>query len=155
MLPVETIPVPEKLQIGLDEAIVLSTSTQTNGDFFALELHMAPGGGAPVMHSHAPSEVYRVLSGQFTFYVTHADGRTTRRTAGAGETVTLAGDTPHTIRNETSDTAVAFCVHAPGAAMEGFTRAAAALAATGTPSMDDVLAVAHANGIRLLGPAPA
>jgi hypothetical protein len=38
--------------------------------------------------------------------------------------------------------------------MEGFTRAAAALAATGTPAMEDVLAVAAENGIELLGPVP-
>jgi mannose-6-phosphate isomerase-like protein (cupin superfamily) len=99
--------------------------------------------------------VYRVLSGEFTFYVTGPDGVTTRRTACAGETVALAGDTPHTIRNESAETAVAFCVHAPGAAMEGFTRAAAALAASGAPTMEEVLAVAQQNGIELLGPVPA
>ena len=70
-------------------------------------------------------------------------------------TQTLPGATPHTIRNEASETAVAFCVHAPGAAMEGFTRAAAALAVTGTPAMEDVLAAAQENGIELLGMATA
>jgi hypothetical protein len=39
--------------------------------------------------------------------------------------------------------------------MEGFSRAAAALAAAGTPTMDDVLVVARENGIELLGPVPA
>lgn len=38
--------------------------------------------------------------------------------------------------------------------MEGFTRAAAALAATGTPAMDDVLRIAEENGIELLGRCP-
>ena len=152
MLPVETQTEREVLRVGAEEAVVLATSAETGGHLFAVELRMPPGGGPPVMHQHAPSEVFRVLSGEFTFYVTEPDGATRRRTAVAGDTVTLAGDTPHTIRNESSETAVAFQVHAPGAAMEGFTRGAAALAANGTPAMEDVLAVAQENGIELLGP---
>lgn len=155
MIPVEMTTVPETIRVGAEEAVVLATSAETGGDLFAVELRMPPGGGPPVMHRHAPSEVYRVLSGEFTFYVTGPDGVTTRRTAVAGDTVALAGNIPHTIRNETSETAVAFCVHAPGAVMEGFTRAAAALAASGAPTMHDVLEVAEENGIELLGPVPA
>jgi mannose-6-phosphate isomerase-like protein (cupin superfamily) len=154
MLPVELSNSPETLRVGAEEAVVLASSAETGGDLFAVELRMPPGGGAPVMHRHAPSEVYRVLSGEITFYVTGSDGVTTRRTAGAGETVTLAGNTPHTIRNESSELAVAFCVHAPGTVMDGFTRAAAALAASGQPTMEDVLAVAQEHGIELLGPVP-
>jgi hypothetical protein len=45
-------------------------------------------------------------------------------------------------------------VHAPGTAFEGFVRAAAALAAEGEPSMDEVLEIAARNGIELLGPIP-
>ncbi len=39
--------------------------------------------------------------------------------------------------------------------MENFSRAAAALAAEGGPSMEQALAVAAENGIELLGPIPA
>jgi hypothetical protein len=38
--------------------------------------------------------------------------------------------------------------------MEGFSRAAAALAESETPSIEDVLEVAAANGVELLGPIP-
>ena len=155
MLPVKTAEVPEVIRVGNEEVTIVATNAHTDGDLFAIELRMPPGGGPPVMHRHAPSEVYHVLSGEFTFYVTGADGVTARRTAGEGETVALAGNTPHTIRNESQDEAVAFCVHAPGAAMEGFTRDAAALASSGTPTMEDVLAVAQRNGIEILGPIPA
>ena len=148
MLPVE------KLRVGNDEITILATVEETAGHLFALEIRMPPGGGPPVMHRHAPSEVYRVLSGELTFYTTGPDGPA-RRTAGPGETVTLAGNTPHNIRNESAADAVAFCVHAPGAAMEGFVRAAAELAADGAPAMDDVLAVAQRHGIEMLGPVPA
>ena len=63
----------------------------------------------------------------------------------------LAGGTPHTIRNETDADAVAEVVHAPGAPMEGFTRAVVAL---DEPTLDDVLAAAERSGIEMLGPIP-
>jgi DNA-binding phage protein len=39
--------------------------------------------------------------------------------------------------------------------MEGFMRAAAALAADGNPEIDAILAIAAQHGIELLGPVPA
>jgi mannose-6-phosphate isomerase-like protein (cupin superfamily) len=144
MLPVD------RIIMGTDEITVLATSAQTDGALFAVEIRMRPGGGPPVMHRHAPGEVYRVLDGEFTFYVTGPDG-TTRMTARAGDVVPLAGNTPHTIRNESTEDAVAFVVHAPGPPMENFSRAAAALS---RPTMDEILAIAAQNGIELLGPVP-
>jgi mannose-6-phosphate isomerase-like protein (cupin superfamily) len=105
------------------------------------------------MHRHEPGEVYHVLEGEFAFYVDGGDG-VRRVTAAAGAVVPLAGNTPHTVRNEGGTDAVAFVVHAPGAPMEGFSRAVAALAAEGEPSMDAVLAVAADHGIEMLGPVP-
>ena len=148
MLPVET------LKIGSEEATVVATTAETGGDLFALELRMPPGGGPPVMHRHWPSEVYRVLSGELTFYSALGED-VVRRVARAGETVVLAGGTPHTIRNESAEDAVAFGVHAPGGPMEGFSRAAAALAASGSPAIEDILTVAEEHGIEMLGPVPA
>jgi mannose-6-phosphate isomerase-like protein (cupin superfamily) len=152
-LPVESATLP-RLTMGTDEITVLATSAQTDGALFAVELRMQPGGGPPVMHRHAPGEVYYVLEGQFTFYTEDANGRTTRRTAGTGDVVPLAGQTPHTIRNESDAIARAFVVHAPGWPMENFSRAAAELAKNGNPSMQAVLTVAAQNGIELLGPIP-
>ena len=39
-------------------------------------------------------------------------------------------------------------------ALEGFSRAAAALAASGSPAIDEILAVAEEHGIEMLGPVP-
>jgi len=110
------------------------------------------------MHRHEPSEIYRVSSGEFTFYAGDPDGSVRRVVAGSGDVVTLAGGTPHTIRNEGDEDAVAFVVHSPAAVMEGFSRAVAAMAAESQgspPSMGDVLAVAERHGVELLGPVPA
>jgi mannose-6-phosphate isomerase-like protein (cupin superfamily) len=108
-----------------------------------------------VLHRHAPGEIYYVTDGEFTFYVADGDVTVRRVTARAGDVVPLAGGTPHTIRNESVADAVAFVVHAPGAPMENFSRAVAALAAGGSPSMDAVLTIAAQHGIELLGPVPA
>src|SRR6478735_227596 len=152
MLPVEN-GNPEVLRLGTDEVTVLATSAQTGGALFAVGIRMSPGGGPPVMHRHDPGEVYYVIEGEFTFYI-GLDSDARRMTASAGHVVPLAGGTPHTIRNEAAADAVAFVVHAPGAPMEGFCRAAAALAAEGHPSMAAVLTIAARHGVELLGPVP-
>jgi len=157
MLPVEPVDLSggERLAMGSDELCVMATSAQTGGALFAATIRMPPGGGPPVMHRHAPGEIYHVLAGEFTFYVGPPDGTVRRFTATAGQVVPLAGDTPHTIRNESDADALAFMVHAPGGAMEQFSRAAAALAAAGEPAMEAVLDIAARHGIELLGPVPA
>ena len=144
----------ERLRLGGDEITVLATCAQTDGALFAVGMRMPPGGGPPVMHRHDPGEVYFVLQGEFAFYTQDPDGSTCRWTAGPGAVVPLAGGTPHTIRNESGTDAVAFVVHAPGAPMEGFLRAGAALAAEGNPGMDAVLAIVAQHGIEITGPVP-
>ena len=139
--------------MGLDEITILATSEQTGGALFAVELRMPPGGGPPVMHRHDPGEVYHVVEGEFTFYLGEA-GDVSRITATAGDVVPMAGGVPHTVRNESGADAVAFVVHAPGAPMENFSRAVAALAADRTPTMEEALTIAARNGIELLGPIP-
>ncbi|WP_433507070.1 cupin domain-containing protein [Pseudonocardia halophobica] len=151
-LPVDY-PTAERLRTGPDEVTVLATGEQTGGALFAVQIRMPPGGGPPVMHRHDPGEVYYVTSGEFTFYLGGADDPGRRRvTAGVGAVVPLAGGTPHTVRNESDRDAVAFVVHAPGAPMEGFLRAVAAL--DGEPGMDEILAAAARTGIEMLGPIP-
>ncbi|MEJ2865582.1 cupin domain-containing protein [Actinomycetospora flava] len=149
-LPVD-IATCECLRLGTDEIVVLMSAEQTGGALLAVQLRMPPGGGPPVMHRHAPSEIYSVISGELTFYV----GDPVRRVVGGpGDVVPMAGGTPHTIRNESDADAVAFGVHAPAGPMEAFTREAHALAAGGEPRMEDVLAIAQRHGIEMLGPVP-
>src|SRR5262245_51280924 len=144
----------ERLRMGTDEIVVLASCEQTNGDIYAALVRMPSGGGPPVMHRHEHSEVYHVLEGEFAFYVGWPDRTVDRIPVRAGQVMPLPGGTPHTIRNESEADAVAFMVHTPGRAMEGFTRAAAGLATTGEPSMQAVLAVAEQHGVEMLGPVP-
>src|SRR6201991_1146438 len=108
----------ERFLLGSDEITVLASAERMGGDLFAVEIRMLPGGGPPVLHRHAPGEIYYVREGEFTFYVDDGDG-VRRTTAGPGDVVPLKGSTPHTIRNESAAPAVADVVHAPGGPMEG------------------------------------
>jgi mannose-6-phosphate isomerase-like protein (cupin superfamily) len=154
MLPVDP-RTAERLDVGEDEITVLASGADTGGALFGVQVRMRPGGGPPVMHRHLPAEVYCVLSGEFTVYVGGGDEPVRRVTAGAGTVIPLAGGTPHTVRNESDEDAVAFVVHAPGGPMEGFSRAAAAAARGGALSMEAALGLAGSHGIEVLGPVPA
>jgi mannose-6-phosphate isomerase-like protein (cupin superfamily) len=157
MLPVDS-DHAEHWLLGSDQITVLATGDQTGGDILAVEVRMPPGRGPPVLHRHAPGEVFLVTSGELAFYVGDDPTAGIRRVlARAGDVVPLRGGTPHTVRNEGTVDAVAFVVHSPAAVMEGFTRAAAALAAQSPgvpPTTADVLAVAARHGVELLGPVP-
>lgn len=144
----------ERLILGTDELTVIARGADTAGALFAVEIRMPPGGGPPVMHRHAPGEIYYVLEGEFAFYIGDPHTAVRRITAGANDIVPLAGGTPHTIRNETAEDARAFVVHAPAAVMENFSYAAAALAADDEADMPAVLDLASRSGIELLGPVP-
>lgn len=151
-LPVD-IATADRIMLGPDETVVLASCADTDGDLFAVEVRMRPGGGPPVMHRHDPSEIYFVREGAFTFYV--GDGPHPRRVvATAGDVVPLRGGTPHTVRNEGTELAVASVVHAPGGPMETFCRTVAAMGSDGPPEMAAVLEVAARNGIEMLGPIP-
>ena len=105
------------------------------------------------MHRHAPGELYFILEGEFTFYTGDGDA-VERITVSAGEVIPLPGGTTHAVRNESEAVAVAFVVHAPGAPMESFSRAAAALSPDSAPDMQSVLEIAERYGVELMGPIP-
>jgi oxalate decarboxylase/phosphoglucose isomerase-like protein (cupin superfamily) len=143
-----------EIQVGSDRIKFHVTSEESLEGLVAAEVEMPAGGGPPMMHRHAPAEVYRVERGELTFYLGNEDGRVERRVATAGEAVHIAENRPHTIRNESEWRASAFVVFTPGAAMEHFFRSAGKLAAAGPPRPEDVIAVAERNGIVFTGPVP-
>jgi quercetin dioxygenase-like cupin family protein len=128
----------DKLLVGSDE-IVLRVSSEA---ILAAEVRIPPGGGPPALHRHDPDEVYRVERGTLTLYT--EEGGTE---LGPGDVVHIPGGQAHTVRNE-SDTAVAaYVVFSPGAQMERFFRAAAALEPGG-----DVFALAARHGMEIMAP---
>jgi mannose-6-phosphate isomerase-like protein (cupin superfamily) len=111
------------------------------------------GGGPPLLHRHAPQEVYRVERGELTIYLEEA-GQVRRIPSPAGAVVHIPAGRVHTVRNESENNALAYVVFTPGAEMERFVRAAARLGADRVPAADDLLALAGSHGIEMVGPAP-
>lgn len=137
------------LTVGGDAVRFRVTSEQSSGTLVAIDVRMQPGGGPPMLHRHAPTELYRVDEGELTFYVEDADGIVRRTSARAGDVICIPARREHTIRNESPEPARALVVFSPGRPMERFARDAAALSA---PRSDDVLALAAANGIEITRP---
>jgi mannose-6-phosphate isomerase-like protein (cupin superfamily) len=142
----------ETFTLGGDEVVVRARSEETDGALLALEVRIPPGGGPPALHRHAPAELYRVREGELAVYVEDAEGTVRRTAAGPGAVVAIPGGREHTVRNESPAAARADVVFSPGAAMEAFIRAAAALSA---PTMAAVLELAERHGIAMTGPLPA
>jgi mannose-6-phosphate isomerase-like protein (cupin superfamily) len=130
--------------IGRERVEFLLAADESGGDLLVLEVLMPPGGGPPMLHCHDPFELYRVRSGELTFYVEGADGAVTRTVAGAGAVVPIAGGREHTIRNESDGPAEAIVAFSPGQPMERFARAAGEL-----EDPREVLALAEAHGIEM------
>lgn len=142
----------DELRVGNDGIRFRVTSAQTDGAVVAAEVRMPAGGGPPMLHRHAPAEVYRVERGELAIYLESGDGTIARVVASRGSVVPIPGGRAHTIRNESGEEALAYVVFAPGAPMERFVRAAAALPTP--PRVEDVLALAERHGIEMTGPIP-
>jgi oxalate decarboxylase/phosphoglucose isomerase-like protein (cupin superfamily) len=131
--------------IGGDEVAFRVTAQESAGALTALDVRLPPGGGPPVLHRHAPYELYRVESGELAFYLEDDDGAVRRSVAGPGSLVSIPGGREHTVRNESAADAQAFVVFSPGEQMESFARAA-------HDRPEDVMALASAHGIEITRP---
>lgn len=142
----------DTLEVGGDELEFCVTSAETGGALLAVEVRMPAGGGPPMLHRHAPVEVYRVERGELAVYVEDDDGEVRRIAATPGSVVHIPAECAHTVRNESGAEAQAYVVFAPGAGIERFMRDAGELSA---PSPEAVVALAERHGIEMTRPAPA
>jgi mannose-6-phosphate isomerase-like protein (cupin superfamily) len=142
----------ERMRLGGDEVTLRVTGVESGGEVLAMEVRIPAGGGPPALHRHGPAETYRVERGELAFYRAGPDGSLQRTLAGPGAVVHIPGGREHTVRNESAADAAAFVTFVPGAPMEGFVRAAAAM---GDAPMEEVLAVAARHGVTVTRPVPA
>jgi mannose-6-phosphate isomerase-like protein (cupin superfamily) len=145
----------ERLRIGSDELTVRVTGAATRGALLAIEVEIPVGGGPPALHRHAPEEIYRVERGALAIYVEREGGGVQRTLATPGDVVHIPAGLAHTVRNESGAEARAYVIFAPAAEMEGFLRAAGALAANGPPRSEELMALAGRHGIEMTGALPA
>ena len=143
-----SVPVDE-VTLGRDRVVFKVTSRQSGGEVAVLDVTIPPGGGPPMLHRHDWFELYRVRRGELAIYLEGRGGAITRTVAGPGVDVPIAAGREHTIRNESSEEAVAVAVFSPGEEMEGFARAAGNLGSERPPSEDEVFALAEAHGIAI------
>jgi oxalate decarboxylase/phosphoglucose isomerase-like protein (cupin superfamily) len=146
---------PERFRVGSDEIAFRVTSDESAGALLAAEVLLPAGGGPPMLHRHAPEELYRVERGELAIYLEDEPGQVRRVPARPGSVVHIPGGRAHTVRNESDDDAFAYVVFTPGAEIEQFLRTAGMLALTGEPRIEDVLALAERHGITMAGPVPA
>jgi len=144
---------PDRLKLGTDELTFRVDSAATGGALLAVDVRLPAGGGPPVLHRHAPLEVYRVDRGELVLYVDDDSGEAERIVATPGTVVHIPAWRRHTVRNESDADALAYVVFAPGIEIERFMRAAGALA-SGEPDLTEVLALAERHGIEMVAPAP-
>jgi oxalate decarboxylase/phosphoglucose isomerase-like protein (cupin superfamily) len=143
-----------RFQVGSDEITLHVASDASGGALLVAEVSLPAGGGPPILHRHAPEEVYRLERGELAIYVEDDEGDVQRILAKPGTVVHIPGGRAHTVRNESDADALAYVVFAPGAEIERFLRAAGDLTAQGETGMENVLALAARHGIEMAGPAP-
>lgn len=143
----------DRLDVGGDELTFRVNSAESGGALIAYEVAFPAGGGPPALHRHDAFELIRVEQGELTFFVEDERGALRRTEARAGTTVAIPAGREHTVRNLSRAEARSFTVLAPGAAMEGFIRAAAALGGgESKPSPAELLALAAEHGVETTRP---
>lgn len=93
-------------------------SDETSGAYFCFEVSTTPGFGPP-LHRHAYRELFYVIEGTYEFTL-ERDGRLETVVAGAGSSVAVPPDVPHTFKNTANAPARLLFVHQPAALEEFF-----------------------------------
>jgi quercetin dioxygenase-like cupin family protein len=102
---------------GGDYVTYKTRSAETEGAYFCFEVSTTPGFGPP-LHTHDYRELFYVLEGQYEFTLQREDQLETI-VAGAGTSVSVPPNVPHTFKNATDGPARLLFVHQP-AALESF-----------------------------------
>lgn len=130
---------------------------ETNGAFTAMELLSQPGGGPP-LHTHASSEVFTILEGEFEFTCLK-DGAPSVYRAVAGDTVYVPSGEAHAYQAVGDIPGKTFVVLTPGTDLEGFFIEAGVPVSSTQPSpggpvdLGAMIAIAQKHGMTFVPPA--
>jgi quercetin dioxygenase-like cupin family protein len=99
----------ELAHIGLvgDTYTILLTGEQTGGRYTLIDMHVPPGGGPPP-HRHDFEEAFHVLDGEI-----EATFRGETSVVGAGETINIPANAPHSFTNASQQPARLLCLCTP------------------------------------------
>jgi quercetin dioxygenase-like cupin family protein len=115
--------------IGLvgDTYTILLTGKDTAGRFCLIDIHVPPGGGPPP-HRHDFEESFFILEGEV-----EATFRGVKSVAGAGETVHIPANAPHTFQNKSNRAARLLCMCTPAGLEEFFAEVGVPVATRTSP----------------------
>jgi quercetin dioxygenase-like cupin family protein len=108
---------PTRLVAGGDYVTYKATSAETDGAYFCFEVRTMPGFGPP-LHTHGFRELFYVLEGSYEFTFERGGERETM-VGGAGTSLSVGPNVPHTFKNATDEPARLLFVHQP-AQLEAF-----------------------------------
>ena len=97
-----------------DTYTILVTGDDTAGKYTLIDMHVPPGGGPPP-HRHDFEEMFTILDGEIEFVFR---GEVLR--AGAGSTVNIPANAPHSFKNTSDKPARLLCMCTPSGQDEFF-----------------------------------
>jgi mannose-6-phosphate isomerase-like protein (cupin superfamily) len=104
--------------VGADVVTIKAGGAETTGNLLVFETRVLAGGGPPMLHRHAYSEVFVFLSGTFEVSTLGEDNRVQTAVLNAGDTVAIPSMAWHTFKNIGSAPGTFLAIHSPPV-MEG------------------------------------
>ena len=132
---------PESFYVMQDHVRLHAPYQRTGGDFFVMEVEVAPGGGPPPLHTHPAHEFFWTLSGRLTYFRDDGEDALTEITGGPGTNAFIPGGVPHTYRNFSDEPASYLALLSPARDMQDFLVEAGVPAGEEPLSPEDVLAI--------------
>ena len=107
--------------VGTDANTIKASGRDTSDKLLVVEVTVSPGGGPPVLHRHAYSEVFLFQEGEFEISTVDEDYTLSTMRVGAGDTMSIPSMAWHNFKNVGASPGRFIVVHSP-AVMEGFLR---------------------------------
>jgi mannose-6-phosphate isomerase-like protein (cupin superfamily) len=147
-------PAPEPFLVMQDLVLLHARYEETGGGFFLMEVHVAPGGGPPPLHTHPAHEFFWTLSGELTYFRDDGPAGLTEITGGPGTSAFIPGGVAHTYRNFSDAPASYLGVLSPPEAMQDFLVQAGVRPGGDLRSAEEVLAIGERFGLVTLDIVP-
>jgi quercetin dioxygenase-like cupin family protein len=127
---------------------------RTDGDFFVMEVEVAPGGGPPPLHTHTAQEFFFTLEGRLTYFRDDGPDGLREITGGPGTSAHIPGGVAHTYRNFSDAPARYLAVLSPPQGMQDFLVEAGSAPGEPFRGPEEVLAIGERLGMVILDIVP-
>jgi quercetin dioxygenase-like cupin family protein len=141
---------------GGDRVTYKVRGAETSDSYFCFEVSTVPGFGPP-LHTHEYRELFYVLEGEYEFTF-ERDGELEQLCCGAGTSLAVPPNVPHTFKNASGGPARLLFVHQPAALEEFFEEFGVPVDGSGElqdgvqpPDPRAMIAALERNGVRVVG----